>query len=58
MKGYRLSIVRHGLTSANDSGVYIGSRSDYSLSQKGISHLSIKRTNLIIRRFREYIQVQ
>ena len=35
MKGYRLSIVRHGLTSANDSGVYIGSRSDYSLSQKG-----------------------
>ena len=39
MKGYRLSIVRHGLTSANDSGVYIGSRSDYSLSQKGISQL-------------------
>ncbi len=39
MKGYRLSIVRHGLTSANDTGTYIGCRSDYSLSQKGINQL-------------------
>ncbi|MCM1227937.1 MAG: histidine phosphatase family protein [Clostridium sp.] len=39
MRGYRLSIVRHGLTSANDNGIYIGSRSDYSLSEKGINQL-------------------
>lgn len=39
MKGYRLSIVRHGLTAANDSSIYIGSRCDYSLSQKGINQL-------------------
>ncbi len=39
MKGYRLSIVRHGLTQANDTGIYIGSRTDYSLSQKGINAL-------------------
>lgn len=39
MKGYRLSIIRHGLTSANDTGTYIGCRSDYSLSQKGINQL-------------------
>lgn len=39
MKGYRLSVIRHGLTSANDKGIYIGSRSDYSLSEKGINQL-------------------
>lgn len=39
MKGYRLSIIRHGLTSANDTATYIGCRSDYSLSQKGIHQL-------------------
>lgn len=39
MKGYRLSIIRHGLTSANDTATYIGSRSDYSLSEKGINAL-------------------
>lgn len=39
MKGYRLSIIRHGLTSANDNGIYIGCRSDYSLSQKGMHQL-------------------
>lgn len=39
MKGYRLSIVRHGLTSANDTATYIGCRSDYSLSDKGINEL-------------------
>ena len=39
MKGYRLSVIRHGLTAANDNGIYIGSRTDYSLSQKGMTQL-------------------
>ena len=39
MKGYRLSIIRHGLTDANDKGIYLGSRTDYPLSKKGISSL-------------------
>ena len=39
MKGYRLSILRHGLTNANDMGIYLGSRTDYSLSDKGRAQL-------------------
>lgn len=39
MKGYRLSVIRHGLTEANDKGIYLGSRTDYSLSAKGMAHL-------------------
>ena len=39
MKGYRLSIIRHGLTDANDKAIYLGSRTDYSLSKKGISQI-------------------
>lgn len=39
MKGYRLSVIRHGLTDANDNGVYLGSRTDYSLSRKGMAQL-------------------
>ena len=39
MKGYRLSILRHGLTNANDRGIYLGSRTDYSLSDKGRAQL-------------------
>ena len=39
MKGYRISLIRHGLTEANDKGIYIGCRSDYSLSVKGMSQL-------------------
>ena len=42
MTGYRISILRHGLTSANDKGIYIGSRSDYSLSDKGRAQLADK----------------
>ena len=38
MKGYRISLIRHGRTEANDKGIYIG-RTDYPLSQKGISEL-------------------
>lgn len=35
LKGYRLSIIRHGFTEANEKGMYIGSRTDLPLSQKG-----------------------
>ncbi len=42
MKGYRLCIIRHGLTSANDSGTYLGCRSDWSLSEKGQAQLLSK----------------
>lgn len=39
MKGYRLSVIRHGLTKANDEGIYLGCRTDYSLSAKGTAQL-------------------
>ena len=35
MKGYRISLIRHGLTEANEKGIYIG-RTDLPLSAKGI----------------------
>ena len=38
MKGYRLSIIRHGRTIANDKGIYIG-KTDYPLSETGRSEL-------------------
>ena len=41
MKGYRISIIRHGRTEANDTGVYIGS-TDVPLSNKGASELCAK----------------
>lgn len=44
MKGYRISIIRHGLTSANENGIYIGS-TDMPLSPKGASELAVKMDN-------------
>lgn len=41
MKGYRLSIIRHGMTEANDTGIYIGS-TDLPLSGKGAADLASK----------------
>lgn len=41
MKGYRISIIRHGLTYANENGIYIGS-TDLSLSDKGCAELAAK----------------
>ncbi len=38
MKGYHLSLIRHGRTEANDKGIYIG-RTDYPLCEKGIAEL-------------------
>ncbi len=41
MRGYRLSLFRHGRTAANENGIYIGS-TDYSLSEKGAAELCAK----------------
>ncbi len=41
MKGYRLSILRHGITDANENGVYIG-KTDLPLSQNGREALQEK----------------
>lgn len=38
MKGYRLCILRHGRTRANEEGIYIG-RTDYPLSEAGKEQL-------------------
>ncbi len=41
MKGYRISVLRHGLTEANEKGIYIGT-TDLSLSRKGAGELVSK----------------
>ncbi|MCD7890791.1 MAG: histidine phosphatase family protein [Ruminococcus sp.] len=41
MKGYRISLIRHGMTEANEKGIYIG-KTDTPLSQKGASELCAK----------------
>lgn len=41
MKGYRISVIRHGQTEANEKGIYIGS-TDLSLSPKGAGELCAK----------------
>lgn len=41
MKGYRISVIRHGRTAANEKGIYIG-RTDYPLSNKGAAELAAK----------------
>jgi alpha-ribazole phosphatase len=35
LKGYRLSLIRHGFTEANETGMYIGCKTDLPLSKKG-----------------------
>ncbi len=51
MKGYRMSILRHGLTEANENGIYIG-KTDYPLSDAGREALLDKYDQL------EYPKVQ
>jgi alpha-ribazole phosphatase len=41
MKGYRISIYRHGATKANNEGLYIG-KTDYPLSHEGREYLEKK----------------
>ncbi len=41
MKGYRISVIRHGMTAANENGIYIG-KTDLPLSNKGASELCAK----------------
>ena len=38
MKTYKIYLIRHGLTEANEKGLYIG-RSDYPLSAEGLTQL-------------------
>ena len=38
MKGYRIYLIRHGKTAANEKGIYIGS-TDYPLSENGKTEL-------------------
>ncbi len=51
MKGYRISILRHGLTEANENGIYIG-KTDLPLSEAGREALQDKYDQL------EYPKVQ
>ena len=39
MKGYRLHLIRHGLTEGNLQGLYLGSGTDSPLCQQGIDNL-------------------
>ena len=39
MRAYRISLIRHGQTTANKNGIYIGSRTDYPLSDFGTADL-------------------
>ncbi|MBR2283598.1 MAG: histidine phosphatase family protein [Ruminococcus sp.] len=41
MKGYRISVLRHGITEANEQGLYIG-RTDLPLTAKGAAELAGK----------------
>lgn len=41
MKGYRISVLRHGMTDANENGIYIG-KTDIPLSGKGAGELAAK----------------
>lgn len=45
MKGYRISVLRHGLTEANEKGIYIGS-TNLPLSGKGAGELASKMDGL------------
>ena len=46
MKGYRISVIRHGMTEANEKGVYIG-RTDVPLSPKGAAELAAKQAEAV-----------
>lgn len=41
MKGYRISVLRHGMTMANEKGIYIG-KTDLPLSSKGAAEIASK----------------
>lgn len=41
MKGYRISVLRHGMTDANEKGIYIG-KTDLPLSPKGAGEVAAK----------------
>lgn len=41
MKGYRISVIRHGMTEANEKGIYIG-KTDLPLSPRGAAEIASK----------------
>ncbi|MDE6664915.1 MAG: histidine phosphatase family protein [Ruminococcus sp.] len=41
MKGYRISVIRHGMTEANEKGIYIG-KTDLPLSPGGAAEIASK----------------
>lgn len=41
MKGYRISVIRHGMTEANEKGIYIGN-TDLPLSSRGAGELAAR----------------
>ncbi|MBP3242623.1 MAG: histidine phosphatase family protein [Ruminococcus sp.] len=45
MRGYRICLIRHGLTEANEKGIYIGS-TDLPLSEKGANELLLKKDSM------------
>lgn len=47
MRGYRLHLIRHGLTEGNLKGLYIGSGTDTPLCQEGIQRLEELRENFV-----------
>ena len=54
MKGYRISVLRHGMTDANEKGIYIG-KTDLPLSPKGAGEIAAKMDEFDIRQFTGYI---
>ena len=47
MKGYRISVIRHGRTAANDKGIYIG-RTDFPTGSMSAIVRSIKGKILVL----------
>ena len=45
MRGYRICLIRHGMTEANEKGIYIGS-TDLPLSEKGANELLLKKDSM------------
>ena len=47
MKSYRIHLIRHGMTEANERGLYIGKRTDLPLSAVGLRDLLDKKAEAI-----------
>lgn len=47
MKSYRIHLIRHGMTEANEQGLYIGKRTDLPLSAAGLRDLLDKKAEAV-----------